>query len=86
MKLSRKRKTLYKGGVSRFIFRNYLSCLQNKMMNDSQNFLRKCKKKREEDIDEMDEVWRKRRKMNENDIEELMGVVKEIKERIKSKA
>ena len=34
----------------------------------------------------MDEVWRKRRKMNENDIEELMGVVKEIKERIKSKA
>ena len=34
-----------KDGVSRFIFRNHLSYIQNKMTNDSQNFLRKCEKK-----------------------------------------
>ena len=62
-------------------------------MNDFQNFLRK--KRHEEDIDEMDEIYRKKRKMNENDIEELIGVtvsaaaalcqIKERKERTKSK-
>ena len=35
---------------------------------------------REENIDEMDEIWQKKRKMNENDIEKLIGVVKERKE------
>ena len=33
----------------------------------------------------MDDIWCKRRKMNEDDIEELIGVVKERKERTKSK-
>ena len=33
----------------------------------------------------MDEIWHKKRKMNEDDIEELIGVVKERKERTKSK-
>ena len=57
--------------------------------------MRKCKKKREEDLDEMDEIWRKKRKMNEHDMEELIAVivpaavalcqVKERKERTKSK-
>ena len=32
----------------------------------------------------MDDIWCKRRKMNEDDIEELIGVVKERKERTKS--
>ena len=63
MKLNRLRKTLYKDSVSRFIFRYYVSCLQNEMMDDFQNFLMK-KKKCEEDIDEMDEIWHKKRKMN----------------------
>ena len=31
----------------------------------------------------MDDIWCKRRKMNEGDIEELIGVVKERKERTK---
>ena len=74
MKLNRQRKTLYKDGVSRFIFRYYLSCLENKM-NDFKNFLRKCKKKRKEDIDEMDEIWRKKRKLDEDNIEELVDVI-----------
>ena len=64
MKLNRLRKTLYKDSVSRFIFRYYVSCLQNEMMDDFQNFLMKKKKKCEEDIDEMDEIWHKKRKMN----------------------
>ena len=50
-----------KDAVSRFIFRYFLSCLK---MDDFQNFLRKCKKNREEDLDEMDEIWRKKRNMN----------------------
>ena len=41
------------------------------------NTLRKCKKKREENKDEMGEVWYKKRKINEDDIEEFIGVVKE---------
>ena len=45
MKLNRLRKTLYKDSVSRFIFRYYVSCLQNEMMDDFQNFLMKKKKK-----------------------------------------
>ena len=32
----------------------------------------------------MNEIWHKKRKMNEDDIEELIGVVKESKERTKS--
>ena len=75
-KLNRQRKTLYKDGVSRFIFRYCLSCLKNKI-DDFQNFLRKCKKKHEENIDETNEVWYKKRKMNEDDIEELIGGIKE---------
>ena len=53
------------------------------------------KKKQEEDLDEMDEIWRKKKKINEDDIEELIGVivpaavalcqVKERKKRTKSK-
>ena len=70
---------MYKDGVSRFIFRYYLSCLKNKM-DDFQKFLKNFKKMREENIDEMDEIWQKKRKMNENDIEKLIGVVKERKE------
>ena len=42
--------------------------------------------KTQEDIDEMDEIWCKKRKMNEDDKEELTRVVKERKERTKSKA
>ena len=38
------------------------------LMDDFQNFLGKCKKRREEDLDEMDEIWCKKRKMNEDDI------------------
>ena len=49
------------------------------------NLFKKMKKKREEDIDEMEEIWHKKRKMNEDDIEELVGVVKERKERTKNK-
>ena len=37
-------------------------------MDDFQNFLGKRKKRREEDLDEMDEIWCKKRKMNEDDI------------------
>ena len=33
----------------------------------------------------MGEIWHKKRKMNEDDIEELSGMVKERKERTKSK-
>ena len=33
----------------------------------------------------MDEIWYKKRKINEDDIEELIGMVKERKERTKSK-
>ena len=64
-------------------------------MHDFQNFFRKCEKKREEDIDKMDEILHKKRKMIV-DVEELIGVilpaaavlyqVKEKKERTKSKA
>ena len=83
--MNRHRKTLHKDGVSRFNFRYYLSCLENKI-DDFQNFLRKCKKKKhDENIFEMDEIWHKKRKMNEDDMEELIGVVKESKERTKSK-
>ena len=38
-------------------------------------FWENAKKKREEDLDEMDEIWRKKRKRNEDDIEELIGVI-----------
>ena len=58
-------------------------------------FWENVKKKQEEDLDEMDEIWRKKKKMNEDDIEELIGVivpaavalcqVKERKKRTKSK-
>ena len=56
---------------------------------------KKFLKKHEEDINKMDEIYRKKRKMNEDDIEELIGVIvsataalcqiKERKERTKSK-
>ena len=62
-------------------------------MHDFQNFLRKCRKRRDKDLNEMDKIWRKKRKVNEDDIEELIGVtvpdadalcpVKERKERTK---
>ena len=55
VKLNRQRKALYKDGVSRFIFRYYLSRLKNKSMI-SKTSLRKRKKKREENINEMDKI------------------------------
>ena len=32
-------------------------------------------KKCEEDIDEMDEIWRKKQKVNESNIKQLIGVI-----------
>ena len=52
--------------------------------------LRKCLKKCEQDVDEMDEIWRQKRKINEDEIEELIGVIvpaaadlRQVKERNK---
>lgn len=73
MKLNKQGKTLYKDSASQFIFRYCLSCIKNKM-DGFQNFLRKCGKDCEVDVDEMDEIWRQKRKMNEDDIEELISV------------
>ena len=49
------------------------------------NLFKKMKKGHEEDIDEKEEISHKKRKINEDDIEELVSVVKERKDRTKSK-